>query len=114
MIARYYSTDQEKIACNLLGETDPIHPPAFKFLNSPVVYRRVESQEPGMDRCRKCAFMHERMLCNAAPRCGSNDEVIVFRDDVWKKYGHTNSFCYFVAEIEVVQYEGATVENMEI
>ena len=62
MIARYYNVDGSKIACNLLGGTDMIHPETFKFLDSSTLYRRVETKEVGMEKCRQCAFQHERML----------------------------------------------------
>ena len=114
VIARYYNVDGSKIACNLLGGTDMIHPETFKFLDSSTLYRRVETKEAGMEKCRQCAFQHERMLCNAAPRCGQFDEVNVYRQDQWTRVGYTTSHCYFVEEISMAQYEGATVENMEI
>lgn len=114
MIARYYNVDGSKIACNLLGGTDMIHPETFKFLDSSTLYRRVETKEAGIEKCRQCAFQHERMLCNAAPRCGQFDEVNVYRQDQWTRVGYTTSHCYFVEEISMAQYEGATVENMEI
>ena len=42
------------------------------------------------------------------------DEVNVYRQDQWTIVGYTTSHCYFVEEISMAQYEGATVENMEI
>lgn len=112
MIARYYNVDGSKIACNLLGGTDMIHPETFKFLDSSTLYRRVETKEAGMEKCRQCAFQHERMLCNAAPRCGPDSQV---NDMIHKNVlGRTpNTYCHFKkADYSITKYDAPTVETL--